>query len=405
MIDAARHRQWLIGMIATAVAIRAVFMLAMPQPVVSDFLSYFEMARTFAAGEPMRDVYGSQTFYSPGYPLLIGAIFAITGPSVSVALCVNLCLSAITACLVFRLAKAIATDPLVPLVAVATYSVWIPGVVASASLAKENLSVPLLIGFLLSVLATARSAGAARTSTIAGLCFGAGLLAGASTLFVVTAFLFVLWQSWRGCGFRKAAMAGGGFAIAVLLVLGPWLGHTYRLFGEPVLTTNSGFNLYIGNNPAATGSFVSIADTPVGPDWHDMRERLGEAGSANMLRHMAVQYALAHPGRTAELAGIKLIRFWMPNVPSTDGRLGSANVLGRWLDALQHIFLMTLGVFGAWTLRRNPQAILFGLTISSFWAIHAAAVVLYRYRDPIMPIMIIFAAVGIVTLFRRRAAR
>jgi hypothetical protein len=403
MDDTARNRKWLIALIAAVVFIRAAFMLVMPQPVVSDFLSYFEMARTFAVGGPMRDIYGSQAFYSPGYPLLIGSVFALTGPSVGVALAVNLGLSAVTAWLVFRLAQTVTKDGVVPFVAVAAYAVWLPGVVASASLAKENLSVPLLIGLLLSVLAVARGDGVARASIIVGICFGAGLLAGASTLLVIATFLFALWQCWKSGGVRKAAVAGGGFAMAAALMLGPWLSHTYQLFGKPVLTTNSGFNLYIGNNPAATGSFVSIADTPVGPEWHDMRARLGESGSADALRHMAVQYALSNPGRTAELAAIKLTRFWMPNVPSTDGDLSSANVLGRWLDALQHILLMTLGVFGVWTLHRHAQAIVFGVTICSFWAIHAAAVVMYRYRDPIMPIVIVFAAVGFVALFRRKA--
>jgi Dolichyl-phosphate-mannose-protein mannosyltransferase len=405
MVRAANDRAWLFGLIAVVLTIRVAVMVAMPQPLVSDFLSYFEMARTFAAGGPMRDVYGSQAFYSPGYPLLLGSLFAVTGSSVPVALGVNLGLAALTGWLIFRLATVLTNDRIVPFVAVAAYAVWLPGIVTSASLAKENLSVPLLLWFLLSTLAVARGERVGRASIMAGLCFGAGLLAGASTLFVIAAFTFALWQLWQRDGLREATRVGCAFGLAAALVLGPWLFHTSQLFGRPLLTTNSGFNLYIGNNPAATGSFVSIADTPAGPEWQEMRARLGEAGSADALRHMAVQYALTNPVRTAELAGIKMARFWMPNIPQAAADWQGADLVGRWIDAVQHILLLALGVFGAWTLRRHPLAPVLGLTVASFWAIHAAAVVMYRYRDPVMPIVIVFAAVGFVTLFRRKAAR
>ena len=73
--------------------------------------------------------------------------------------------------------------------------------------------------------------------------------------------------------------------------------------------------------------------------------------------------------------------------------------------AAQHVLLLTLGVFGAWTLRRHSQFVLVVSTMGSFWVVHAAAVVMYRYRDPIMPIMIVFAAIGFVALCRRRAVR
>lgn len=43
------------------------------------------------------------------------------------------------------------------------------------------------------------------------------------------------------------------------------------------MNTNGGFNLYLGNNPAATGFFVSIADTLKG----DLRGTNYEEQQAN----------------------------------------------------------------------------------------------------------------------------
>src|SRR3546814_17352172 len=86
------------------------------------------------------------------------------------------------------------------------------------------------------------------------------------------------------------------------------------MVGRPVVTTNAAFNLYLGNNPAATGKFVSIADTPLAKDWNATRLRLGEVGNADRLQAEALDWIQANHGRKAELAALKPVYFWQPNL-------------------------------------------------------------------------------------------
>ncbi len=393
----ANWRPGLAVAIIAVVALRLAVQLAMPQPVVSDSLAYLTMAQSLSHGGPMRDMFGNAAFYSPGYPMLLAPALWLGIPP----LVVNLALSALTAWLIFTLAHRLSGDTRPALLAVAGYAVWLPSLLAASTLAKENLSTPLLLGFVIATLDVAAGKRPVRAAAVAGACYGAGLLAGASSLLVVAALGVALaFRWWRGAG--RVAPSGAVFALALLMTVGPWLLHTDRLFGHPVLTTNSGFNLYLGNNPAATGDFVSIADTPLGSQWHAMREQLGEDGSAAVLETAARAYMRDNPRQTASLALTKLARFWAPNVPDAADRVQGAIGIVRWIDVVQHTRILALAVAGLWQLRRVPGALLVTIALGAFWAVHAVTYVMVRYREPIMPILIVLAALAVWNLVLRR---
>ncbi len=390
--------------IIAMLALRIAVMIALPQPVASDSAAYMAMATSLAKGGPMHDLFGSVAFYSPGYPLLLAAPFALFSATPAVALAINLGLAAVTALMIHRLALRLAGDRRAALIATSAYALWLPSLLATATLAKENLTTPLLLGFAHAMLSLIDTRRPLATATIAGLCYGAGVLAGASSLLIAAsvALALIMRRRRHGATITGAAIA---FSLATAAIIGPWLVHTSATFGHPVLTTNSGFNLYLGNNPAATGDFVSIADTPVGPDWHRMRETLGEEGSARALGEQARAYMRAHPGRTAQLAALKLVRFWTPNVPDANEQGTIVKAAIRWSDVAQHVLIVVLGSYGLWQCRRNPDAALLAAIITSFWAVHAATYVIVRYREPIMPIMIVFAALALSSGLSRQAAR
>jgi len=393
----ARHRAVLLAaLISAALLLRALVIWVVPQPVASDAFAYFEMAKSLSTGEPMRDNFGQIAFYSAGYPLLLGMVFAITVRSVATALVINLLLAGCTALLVDRLALRLGAGAVVRLLAVAAYTVWPPSWLSCASLAKENLTTPLFLGFVLMLVALTRNKHILRSAAAAGLAFGAGLIAGASTLFAGAAVLPALWR------ISNPSAAALAFGLATTLVLAPWLTHTARHVGTPVLTTNGGFNLYLGNNPAATGTFVSISDTPAGPRWETMRTTLGEAGSASALGREATDYAYSHPMRTAALATFKLASFWAPNIPDTQDRVTGPMAAVRWADVVQHLLILGLALVGGWSLRHDPVLPVVVTAIGGLWIVHAATYVMVRYREPAMPIMIVLAAIGLASLFPKR---
>ncbi len=278
--------------------------------------------------------------------------------------------------------------------------------VGVATLQKENLSTLLMLTFAWALLSLADSRAATRWSLVAGLIFGAALLTGGSVLLTPLAFVIALWAVWRRSGRGTAVAGGAAFMIGALLLIGPWLVHVDRMIGAPLLSTNSSFNLYLGNNPAATGRFVSIADTPLGAGWNAMRTREGEAGTAKILSAEAKTWIFAHPRETASLAVRKLGYFWEPNWPdAADYKANPAIAKARLLEVAQHLLILGLGLL-AFLSRplRSAKGAIFAALVVSFWIVHAAAYIIVRYRDPVIPLLIICAATGIGALFARRTA-
>jgi hypothetical protein len=179
------------------------------------------------------------------------------------------------------------------------------------------------------------------------------------------------------------------------------------MVGRPILTTNAAFNLYLGNNPAATGKFVSIADTPLGNDWGETRIRLGEARNADRLQGEALRWIGENPGRAVELAALKLAYFWQPNIPDADELATSKAIASiRVFDVAQYAVIVVLGLIAFRSrLIASEGKWIFATMITGFWLIHAAAYIIVRYRDPVMPLLIVMAAVPAAAWLQQVAGR
>jgi hypothetical protein len=164
-----------------------------------------------------------------------------------------------------------------------------------------------------------------------------------------------------------------------------------------VLTTNAAFNLYLGNNPAATGRFVSIADTPLGKDWNATRQRLGEVANADRLQSAARHWIADNPGRAGSLAMLKLAYFWQPNIPdAADFSASKAVASIRLIEVAQYAAILLLGLLAFRSRRIAPDGkMIVAAMIAGFWLIHAAAYIIARYRDPAIPLLIAMAAVPV----------
>jgi hypothetical protein len=389
---------WLLGaIVGLAIAVRVAAAWVLKQPLESDPLSYFTMARGLAERGVLVDNFGQHAFYSAGYPLLLAPFFVVLGSGVWVVLAVNMGLAAVSAWLVYRLAVMLSGDVWAGLLAAAVFALWFPGVWNASMVAKENLSTPLLIGLALCAVKIARGE---RGVLLAGVLWGAALVTGGSSLLLCAGVGVAL-------VLRRRVAAGLWFVAGAAIVLAPWLYATDRMVGRPVLTTNAAFNLYLGNNPAATGRFVSIADTPMGKDWEATRVRLGEVANADRLQAAAVGWVKANPGRAAVLAVRKLGYFWEPNVPDAADFAGSRAVAAmRVFEVLQYLVIMVLGVlaFRSALVARDAKWVV-GAMIVGFWVIHASAYVIARYRDPVVPLLIVMASVPVADWLQRRVRR
>ena len=379
-----------LTLLALVIGLRIAAYWVLGAPPESDGLAYLAMAKAMAAGGWPVDNFGQHAFYSVGYPLLLAPVFALFGASVPVAVGVNILLALWCALLLRAVVRELGLPAWASLLGMALYALWLPGIWNATMLARENLSTPLLLLILLYALKIAHNVRPWRSAWMAGLAYGCALLAGGSALLLIGAPLLAL-ALWSGWSLRAMLTPAALLLMGVLLVLAPWCVATTAMLGQPVLNTNGGFNLYLGNNPAATGSFVSIKDTPAGDVWENMRADMGEVEASATLGRAARHYMRDNPVRTAELAAVKLARFWQPNVPDAADFAQSKLVSTiRWGEVMQFGLILLLGLCGLlWGGSARGDRWLLAATVGGYWAIHAAAYIIMRYRDPVMPVLII----------------
>lgn len=394
-----RHGLWIA--VAAAVVVRLAALVVLEQPLASDGLAYFTLAKSLAeTGVPV-DQFGHHTFYSPGYPLLLAPFFAVFGAGSPVAHFVNLGLAGVTAALVWQLVRTLGGGRGAAAVGALGYAAWLPAIWQATDLAKENLSTPLMVGFAILISRIAQGDGGWRGAALAGVVFGAGLLTGTSIALTAGAFVLALWFAFRRTP-RAALRPLGIFAAATLAVLTPWLIASDAMVGRPVITTNGPFNLYIGNNPAANGHFVSIRETPLGSIWHERIEMLGETGTADWLAQETRDWIAANPAAAAGLAVRKLGLFWAPNLPDSADFATTPLVAGlRIVDVIQWALIVGLAGLAFWRRELDPRVRWVLMTlVAGFWVIHGATYIIPRYRDPIMPVLIALAAIEAARLGR-----
>lgn len=260
--------------------------------------------------------------------------------------------------------------------------------------------IPLMLGVMWCALRLARQP--SKTVTVGcGALFGLLALTGnaALSLVAVVALALMLTPALMA---QRATM--GVLMLSVALVIsGPWLVRNMQVIGVPVLNTNGGFNLYLGNNPAATGMFVSISDTPRGPTWEALR-KTGEVQASETLKQEAIEWMRAHPTEFFVLALKKMAYFWTPPFHEGKGEQSSEEKLVRFLWAIQFLILIVAAIGTVLVSKlRNRQVALLWLAVACYTGVHMLFYVIFRYREPIMPIVGIMAALAIEPLVLRRS--
>ena len=394
--------QVLAALIGLTIAVRLLAWLVLQPEVASDAQAYFLMAQAMAQGATPVDQFGQHAFFSVGYPLVLAPAFALLGATPFTGILVNLLLASLSAWLIHAIARSLGLTSAWRLLAVLVFALWVPGIWNGAHLARENLSTPMLLAVAWLALTMLDGRGLGWKALLCGLAYGLGVLAGGSAILLIGVPALALLLAWWREG-RRIVTPALALCLGAALCLAPWAFATQRMVGEPVLNTNGGFNLYLGNNPAATGRFVSIADTPMGDDWEQLRVERGEVGASRELGALAKQHMIDHPVETLTLSAKRLALFWAPNVPSAQDVEGSRAMLAiRSVEVLQYLLLLALGLVGAFSRRMASDAVLvIAATILGFWAIHGITYNIVRYRDPVMPVVIVLASVGLRDLIAR----
>lgn len=282
---------------AAALLLRLAW-IAYAHPVTGlvDDAGYYDFfARSILHGEGYVRPEGTPTAFWPvGYPATLAGLYAIFGESFLAAKLFNALLGALTAGLVYLLAR----RWLGPGQAMASGLVYacFPGAIGFTTL---TMSEPLFTFlFVASLYLVARASESDSNDLWWALAFGivaaaAAYVRGQALALPFFAAAWLLMAGWRW--WRVVPYLAVTFAVVIGLSV-PWLVRNTRTFDQPTfLSTNFGINLWLGHNPGADGGF-------------DFQQQLGFAGQFNHLpldkRELAwnregfrqgVKYMLTHP--------------------------------------------------------------------------------------------------------------
>lgn len=390
-----RHERYVVlpSLLALALLVRVatvVFLNITPQ---SDYLQYQSIALNFLSGHGFLDAMGNYAMYSIGYPLfIVTPAFFISDNSLLVVQIINSILGTISTAIVFFIAKEVGATAAGRALATFLFALYVPSWVYAEYLAKENLTTPLILLVLLCALYLLRGI-SIRICAACGFVFGILAIAGNSALSLLLPLSFAIWLS-SSTTMKKLS----GMLILILcglIVTTPWIARNYYVVGSATLNSNGGFNLYIGNNPLADGYFMSIADTPRGKSWHDLRLN-GEIYASRTLKRDALAWIWENPQRFVTLSIRKGIAFWTPPIHSDSIDNSFLNNLARGVWLSQYIFVLLMSLAGLAFSRKfwSKEVFVLTLAIMSYLAVHMLFYVVYRYREPIMPILCILAALS-----------
>ena len=377
-------------------------------PVV-DARTYADAARELAAGAWL----GPQApFWQPPlYPYFLGAVWALTGVDWTVPRVMQAFIGALTCVLLWRLGCR-TLSPALGLAAALAAALWGPLVLFGGELLPAVLAVALDLAALLLLLraAEAPSRGArARGSLLAGAAMGVAALCVANVL--AFAPVAAAWLRRRPPADGSPWLAPAMLVLGAALAITPVTARNLLVGGDLVLiSSNAGVNAFIGNNP----DFQRTVEIQPGPEWVELvsrpRREAGAVTPADQSRWFlgrAVQFAVTEPGAWLRLTAGKAQAFLHGaeagrNLDLYQARAwsGLLSVLlwSRWLAFPMGLAmpLALLGVLLGWREGwfRRPEARL----LLWFLAVYGGTVIAFfpasRYRLPVVPVLLLLAALG-----------
>jgi len=402
---------------ALALVLRLAFVAWAPRVISGDAIWYHAYASAISSLGRYVEIDGSPAIqWLPGWPLLLAALYRITGASSSAGMLLNAVLGAVTAALVVALGARLFRRE-VGAIAGVLYAIWPGTIMFSATLMSETAFCFFLVASLVLLCRGASEAGPRPLSLIAsGLTFGAAALVKAEAWVLVPVLCLFLAASLRSVpAFGRAVAA---FLLAAAVVLAPWVARNHQQFDRVLLTSASGgMNAWLGNHERATGgeNFKQLARYLVRHEKPTRAETyltMNDAGWQD-----AWHFARSDPGRWLRLAATKVARTYR----SDDGGarmvrgarkrqaaldLNTHRVLARVANTFWWLAL-ALAVIGLASLRywSRPARILVLGWPASWLALHLVFIGDPRFHVPEIPALSLWAAWGALLLAERAWGR
>jgi len=396
--------------------------------MMGDSRAYDEWARRIAAG----DWIGRDVFYqAPLYPYFLAVLYNTVGRDLLTVRIVQAAIGSASCALVFLAGRRFFSHR-VGLIAGFALAVWAPAIFFDALIQKSVLDVffVCVVLWLLSKAETAEDAKIAETRValrsqdalrfrfwpLIGMALGALALTRENALvFVAVIGLFALSRPGR---FRNALLLALGVGLVLLPVA--MRNASVPNGGFFVTTSQFGPNFYIGNHAGADGTYSSLRYGRGAPEFerHDATELaeravgrpLGPGEVSSYWTDRAITFITSQPAAWMSLIGRKVLLL-VNATEMVDTESQETHAEWSWplraLGPITHFgVLLPLALLGIWATWSRSASI---RMLAALTASYAVSVVMFyvfaRYRYPLVPLLVLFAAAGVLELRSVAASR
>lgn len=323
-------------------------------------------------------------FVTPGYPIFLAGLFLVSDSILFVGICQSIVGTLGVALL------ALATDRLAGrAAAVATgiaAALYPHSLLWTTQVMTETLYVSLIAVavYLLTRLVYEQGNG----GWVAIAC-GAAAAAAALVRPPILGFavLLVVAGAIRG-QWRRRALLG---LLGLVIVYSPWvIRNVVQMDALVVTSTESGYVLWQGNSPGATGGTRGYVDLA---DFHPIEfpESTNEVARDRIYLRRSLEWIAENPGRVIALFPEKLANMWRP---SWEG----ASNLNLAATLLTYPLLLTSGIAGLILLRTNTLVQILIAWLLYQLLLHALVTGMIRFRLPLEMVLMIPAGAGLARL-------
>jgi len=407
---------WLITVIVIAAfLIRVVYdietqCVPLLRHFVGDAAGYWHWAQEIAAGKLL----GHESFYqAPLYPYVLAACFTLAWESVTVVRMLQAaCGAAAVWCLWYGTTRVFGRR--VGMTACIMLAVYAPAIFFDGIVQKTSLGCLLVCGLLAAMAWVARE-GRACAAMAVGVVSGLLVLTRENAIVWTPIVAIWLWLLGEVGGKHRRWMRLGAYIVGLAFVLGPVAVRNRVVGGEWSMSTfQAGPNFYIGNHQGADGRYQPLTrghETPAfeQKDATALAEReMGRKLTAQEVSHYwmsrAMRDILTDPTWWLELMGRKMLMVWNRYEVSDVESLHvyrDESVTLRALGTVWHFgILCPLAAVGICCTWRNWRRLwVYYALIASMALAVAFFYVMARYRFPLAPLLIPFAAVGCVDIW------
>ncbi|MCP4650994.1 MAG: tetratricopeptide repeat protein [PVC group bacterium] len=400
----------LILIVLVSLTVRGVYLHQLQSTPLFGFFSADSYLYNILARQIQQGNFTSldSTCMNPLYPVFLAVLYYILGQTFIVVAIFQIALDLITCLMLYFIAIRVFKRKSVGLIAAFIYSCYGIAIFFTGFLLGTTLVTFLYVLLMFMVLSAYD-----RDSRVLWLC--SGIIAGLSLLLRANLLIFlpflIFWY-WNSTGhtLKRKVVAMLLLIFGICIALLPFAIRNYKIENRiSPFSVHGGLNFYIGNNPQASGTYMTlpgISGSPLEQADSSMaiarRETAKELSAVEVSQYWvskAWSFILGKPGHSIRLLLRKAVLFW-----SAEELQGNLNyyfcrkfIPILRLPLLPFVLIGPLGLLGMiFALRdkkKEPVLLIF------FIIAYLVSLVLYfvtsRHRFPCIPFIIIFAAYAV----------